>query len=355
MAVINEAKRAKAHKLLKNTDPELNPMDYNASMMRVTNFLNVTYTAKDRMEWIRTHYPKAKFGEHSDLDFKSLATLCRLKDNGNALSDAHEQLMKSEFERLQVVSKRKVAEPKLAAAPVQSIQDKMDEKVNSFLGEFAGLVDEYTTNKTIPKVDQLIKSMGIRGPMVNKVLNRVARTTQELRDAIDATDKQLVEGYSNFKKVELKKLLSIYESLISALGQAKVTTVRKARVVKSKPPVVVAKWVKFCKEDKETGFKSVEPFKAIGASEVWTYHVTARKLTCYKAVAGQELTFKGTSILNFDTEKSVIKTVRKPEEMKKLVGAGTRPWNAYMKSLTTKPGTVKGRFGDETLIMAVMK
>lgn len=356
MAVINEKKRAKAHKLLKNHDLELNPMDYNASMMRATNYLNVTYDAKARMSWIKARFPKAKFGEHSDLDFRTLSTLIRLQDNGNALSDAHIALIDVEYNRLLAKSTDKVKIVEVVvSAPKASIQEKMDTKVSEFLAEFAALVDGYATDRTIPNVARLINSMGIRGPMVNKVAARVQNTMAELREAIEGQDKQLVEGYSQFKKAELKKLLGIYESLIAALGQAKVTTVRKTRAVKVKPPAVIAKWVKFCAEDTELKLKSINPAQAVGASEIWTYNNKVRKITCYKATEGATLTFKGTSLLNFDVEKSVIKTVRKPEGLTKLVGQGTRAWNAFLKTITTKPGIVKGRFGEDTLILSVMK
>jgi len=284
-----------------------------------------------------------------------LGTMCRLVDNGNELSEKHQALMESEVERLIQPSIKFEEDSEIESTPRASIQDKMDEKVSMFLGEFAGLVDDFVITKQIPKVEPLINSMGIRGPMVKKVLVRIARTMQELRDAIDGTDKQLVEGYSNFKKVELKRLLGIYESLESALGQAKVMSVRKPRKTKAKPPAVIAAKVQFCKESTEYTLKSLYPVNVVGASEVWLFNAKTRKLACYKSIDGMELTFKGTTLLNWDTEKSSTKTIRKPLELSKLVGQGTRAWTKFFKEINAKPGTLTGRLNEDTLILAVMK
>ena len=180
-------------------------------------------------------------------------------------------------------------------------------------------------------------------------------TKEELTEVLEGKDKQLVEGYSQFKKVEVKRLLGMYESLETALGQAKVLTVRKPRKTKVKPPAVIAKSVKFCKENTELGLTSVQPAMVVGASEVWAFNAKYRKLQLIKAVSGQTLTFKGTTIQNFDTENSMSKTVRKPEEIAKLVGQGTRTWTKAFKENKSKPGGVNGRINEETLLLAVFK
>lgn len=344
----------KSHRLLKNHDPVIDPEDYDASIARVSNFFNVNYDAKDRIGWVKAHFPKIKFKNSSDLDYRVLSTLVRLINNGNEISDKHQILMDNEVVRLTETKPQVVVQP-VAVEQSNSIQEKMDEKVSAFLAEFAALVDDYVLTRTVPKIDSLVNGMGIRGPMVNKVLSRIQGQMSELQEALEGKDKQLVEGYSNFKKIELKRLLGIYESLVTTLGQAKVMTVRKPRKTKAKPPMVVAKNVKFCAEEKELGLKSVYPALAVGASEVWTFNIKTRKLACFKAIDGMELTFKGSTLLNWDTEKSSIKTIRKPQELSKLIGQGTRAYNKFFKEISTKPGTLTGRFGEDTLIMAALK
>jgi hypothetical protein len=351
-----EMKRAKAHKLLSNADPRLNQFDYNSSVMLATNYFNVNYDHKQRMSWLHAHYPKTKWRDLPDLEFKSLSSLVRLVDNGNELSDKHIALMASEVERLTDRSKQvKVATKDVVATltPKATIQDKMDDKVSEFLGEFAGLVDQYTIDRTIPKVDLLVRSMGIRGPMVKKVLSRVANTIAELEEAIEGTDDQLKEGYSHFKKVELKRLLGIYTSLTECMQQAKVATVRKTRTVKVKPPAVIAKSVKYQVENLDLKMKSISPASVVGMSELWVFNTKYRTLQYYEATTGSTLTFKGTSILNFDVTKSVGKTIRKPEMMNYT--DGKRVLNKFFKETKAAEKKVNGRLNAECILLVTYK
>lgn len=354
---MSEARRAKAHKLLRNNDPQINPMDYDTSMMRFVNYLNTTYDAKQRMTWIKDRFPKVKFKDAPDLEYRTLSSLIRAQDNGNVLSEKHEALITSEVDRLTDKSKIKKVVTVVEAEPVKkpSIQDKMDEKVSEFLGEFAGLVDQYVTDRTIPKVEPLVNQMGIRGPMIKKILEKIAKPMEELQEVLEGSDKQLVEGYSNFKKPELKKLLGIYETLVTVLGQAKVMVVRKPRKTKVKPPAVIAKSVKYMPEFPELGLKSIPPAHVVGMTEVWGYNTKYRKLFVLKAIDGQTLTFKGTTVLNFNVETSLMKAMRKPETLKEVIGQGTRSYNKFFKENKSKPAKHTGRINSDIVLLAAFK
>jgi hypothetical protein len=355
---LKERKAAKAHRLLHANEPRLSPFTYDHDFLMALQYYNVNHENKDKRKWVLAAYPKLKFNSDlSDFYYRTLGTLIRIRDNGNDLSDAHLALIESELKILTVPSTKKKVEVVTVSAEkkASNIQDAMDEKVNLFLGEFAGLVDEYCISKSTVYVDKLVNSMGIRGPMIKKVLTRVARTMEELQTAVDGSDKYINEGYSNFKKSELKKLLGIYETLVSSLSQAKVTAVRKTRVAKVKPPAVIAKGVKFAADNTDLGLKSINPALVVNQGEVWMYNAKYRKLYAYKAIDGQMLTWKGSALLNWDTEKSMCKSIRKPEALKALIGQGTRAWMKYFKELTTKPATMNGRCNSETLILTALK
>lgn len=351
---IKERKKAKAHKLLHANEPTISLFTYDHDMLMALQYYNVNHDNKEKRKWVLSAYPKLKFNSDlSDYYYRTLGTMIRIRDNGNELSEAHKELIERELKYLTVPSKKKAEI--IVEKKVTNVQDAMDEKVSTFLGEFAGLVDEYCTTKGTVYVDKLVNSMGIRGPMIKKVIARVERTIAELRLAVEGTDKYVNEGYSNFKKTELKKLLGIYETLVASLGQAKVTTVRKVRVAKVKPPAVIAKRVKFAAENTDLGLKSINPALVVNQGEVWLFNTKYRKLSCYKAIDGQSLTWKGTTLMNWDTEKSMCKGVRKPEAIKALVGQGTRTWTKFFKELTTKPSVMNGRCNEDTIILAVMR
>ena len=348
-------KRAKAHKLLKNNEPKIGFMTYDHDMIKALQYYNLNHDGKEKRKWVLERFPKLKFNSDlSDYYFRVAGTLIRIENNGNELSDEHKAKLQKEIEFLMKPAV-KVEVPKEEVKPKASVQDAMDEKVSNFLGEFAGLVDEYVLTRSHPKVDNLVNTMGIRGPMAKKVIDKVHKNMSELQEAIEGTDKQLVEGYSNFKKVELKKLLGIYEQLVTSLTQAKVTTVRKPRAKKVKPPAVIAKSVKFAKENIDLGMKSINPAHVVGQSEVWFFNTKYRRIACYKAREGATLSWKGTTLTDWDTEKSFVKTVRKPDEIKGLMNLGTRAWNKYGKELKSKSATPNGRCNEETIILVAFR
>lgn len=347
-------KRAKAHKLLKNNEPRIGFMTYDHDMMKALQYYNLNHDGKEKRKWVLERFPKLKFNtDLSDYYYRVAGTLIRIENNGNELSDEHKKKLEDEIAFLTKPS-TKVVEVK-EEKPKASVQDAMEEKVSTFLGEFAGLVDEYVLTRSHPKVDNLVNTMGIRGPMAKKVIDKVQKNMSELQEAIAGTDKQLVEGYSNFKKTELKKLLGIYEQLVASLQQAKVTTVRKPRAKKVKPPAVIAKSVKYSKENVDLAMKSINPAHVVGQSEVWFFNTKYRRIACYKAREGAALSWKGTTLTDWDTEKSYVKTVRKPEEIKKLMDLGTRAWNKYGKELKSKESTPNGRCNEETIILVTFR
>jgi len=349
-----ERKKHKAHKLLRNHDPVIDQDNYKTSLMLALNHYNREHDNKEKKSWAVGVVKGVKFNsELPDYEFKMLGTLCRIVGNGYELSERHQIFMDNEVKRLSVPAKLKAATKDLNATLRSSIQDKMDEKVSEFLGEFAGLVDDYTVTGTIPRVDKLVAQFGIRGPMIKKVTERVTNIMEELEEAIAGTDKQLVEGYSQFKKTELKKLLGIYTSLIEALGQAKVTTVRKARVMKAKPPTVIAKNVKFQAENKDLKLKSVLPALCVGADTVYVFNTKYRRLHCYEAIKGQTLTWKGTSFQNWDVTRSTCKTLRKPEMLQAL--DGKRKYATLFRETKATEKPCNGRLSADYIILAAFK
>lgn len=360
--MVNEAKKIKAHKLLKNNEPTLNPMDYQKSLMDALNFYNVNNDNRQKKKWFQDHFKKEiNFGlDIPDHNFKIAGTLCRIKDNGNTLDPRDELTLEKEFDKIKETSlkQKPVVEEVGEVKKVVGIQEKMEQKAIDFLGEFNGLIDEFIMTKTSPSVDKLINTMGIKGPTAKKVQARLApieRQMAELKEAILGKDKELVAAYAHITKPNLKKLLGMYESLISGLSQAKVAVVRKERVVKAKPPVVIAKDVKFLAEFPELKLKSVAPALMIGAAEVWLYHTKYKKLMVYEAIVGQTLTVKGTTLMNFDVEKSIMKTVKKPETLTPLVAQGKRAFAKFFKETKAVVSKNNGRINKDCVIMAVFK
>ena len=130
---------------------------------------------------------------------------------------------------------------------------------------------------------------------------------------------QLVEGYRSYTKPQLKSMLEALESIMSAtnmfLQQAKVN--RKPRAKKSPSKEKLVSRLKFKTHDDRYKLVSIKPEEAAAALELWVFNTKTRKLGVYVASDTAALSVKGTTIINFNENKSVAKTLRKPEEQLK--------------------------------------
>lgn len=354
--------RERADRLLKRSgEPSINPLDYNATLVRALNWYNTEVDNKTKKGWFVAHFKKELKIPLSDVherEFRQAGTLIRMKDMGNALAEREEAFIQSEVERIKQLAlnpKPVKVEEKTETVKKPTIQDRLDEQAADFMSEFDALIDEYTMDrKQIPDINRLMK-LRPSAPVAKKVAAKLPKMIAELQETLEGKDKQLVEGYSNFKKVELKKLLAAYEQLAAELEQTKKVVIRKPRAKKEVPPAKLVARVKYQKEFADLGLKSVSPTNIIGASEVWCYNTKYRRIQKYIAVDGMTLTVKGTSLMNFDTEKSIQRGVRKPEQVAGLSDKGKRAYSQYINSLTSKAGAPNGRMNEDTVILAVFK
>jgi hypothetical protein len=355
----SEKNRQSVERLLKRTgEPVLNPLDYNASLIRALNWYSIEVENKVKKGWVLSLYKNELNGSISEInerEFKQVGTLIRLKNNGNALQEKEEQFIKSEISRLNKISLKPKVEKVVEEQPVTKKIIDHDGLCSDFMSEFNSLIDEYTIDrKNIPDIDYLIKKIP-SNIVAKNIAALLLKPIEELNLVLSGTDKQLNEGYSNFKKPELKKLLSFYEQLLNGLEQTKKTQERKPRAKKEVPAIKLVEKMTYQNDDPNLGLKSVHPMHIVGSTEVWCYNVKYRRLQQYVSINGMTLTVKGSTILNFDIEKSIQKGVRKPEQLVALNGQGKRSYKKFLDSLTNKAGSLTGRINGDIIIMATFK
>ncbi len=345
-----------------STEPTLNPLDYTASMMRALNYYNSAFENKDKRKWFMSYVGKksTEFDTLSDWDFRSVGTVIRLKQREQPLNDKDLQFIEDSIAALrlkakgeQKVSALKGAPKEKEVKPVVSIQDRIAEAASGHIGEINGMIDDFITNDTEIDVGSYLKANNV-SPQVSKLIpGAFAKTIEELNEVIEGNDKQLVEGYSNIKKVKIKKLIKSLESISDACAQQAVSAkaARKPRAKKEKPASVVAKAVKYMKEFPELKLTSEKPEKIIGSSEVWIYNTKYKKIQVYRSLGA--LGIKGTTILNYDVATSGAKTMRKPELVTGYADMTKRNLANEFKNLKTKEAAVNGRINEECIILRI--
>jgi hypothetical protein len=169
-------------------------------------------------------------------------------------------------------------------------------------------------------------------------------------------DEQLNEGYSCYTKKQIKKLHDFYSEIISACDmlQQEGKVNRKPRV---KKPVAKDKLVakmKYCKSDDATKMVSINPTDIIGSQELWVYNIKTRKLGKYIAAQYGELRVKGTTVIGFDENKSVQKTLRKPvEQLKEFKSAGKVTLRKFLDEIKAVDIKLNGRINEDTILLKV--
>lgn len=370
MALNTAKRRAKAHAVLSKTvdEPMLDQDNYNVSIGNALVWYSTNVDDKRRRKYALEYFAKqgnkaavVAINDATDYDVRQLGILCRLISNGNTLSEEHMKTIDNMLNH--IVAKKKIPASKLKVLEEQkvvpitsapSIQQRMEEKAHDLAGEIEGEIDAFVLNgcKSDFSTKNYLLANQVAGPIAKRIGELFVGTSKEVREAITGDDPQLVEGYSNFTKRELKKFADFIDSIIADCQQMVQTAKANRAPRKTKPvsPTKLVSKMKYMKEFAELNLKSANPTNIIGASEVWFYNTKYRRVGVYRAENGS-LTVKGTTIIGFDIKESKAFTLRKPEDFFKGLSLGKRALSNAIKPLKTKPSQPNGRINEETIIL----
>jgi hypothetical protein len=286
--------------------------------------------------------------------------LCRMSMVGLDLTD-HEQvkldnLLKEVLESKQeVVAEETTIDPEV---PRITIQDRLREKVSECAGEIDGLFDEFIAQGAKMSADfkpiAVIRGHNVAPQMISTISDIWKKRQEEFEEANAGKDAQLVEGYNYLSKIQMRNVLKFCETVINDCGayvQIKKVE-RKPRKVKAVPPEKRAAKFKFLPEFAELKLKSLPPASLVDKAEAWLYDTKKRKLIHVVADEyAKVFTVKSNSIIGFSTVETQQKTLRKPADTLKLMGAAGKPAaRKIFKDLKTTETAFNGR-GTENLII----
>ena len=301
--------------------------------------------------------------------------LARMTLRGLVLTEHEELTLQNEIKRLlncvhmpETVFKSNLTpqdvEEEKEKEPVNrpNVQEIMREKAREATGEIIGLFDDFIQaglkgNLPGKPIDILAKH-NILPQHIPIILDVWKKELNEWYEVQEGKDPQLVEGYSQFGKVQVKNMIKAIEQVISDLNSY-ISIKKASKTPRKRKPVPVEKIVnklKYLKEFKDPAAKidlvSVHPTKIHGASEAWVYDTAKRKLHHYIADQySQSFTVKGNTIIGFDTGKSEIKTLRKPGEQLKEVMGSKPAARKYFEGIKATATTPNGRFNENMLIL----
>lgn len=361
--MVQAAKRQKliekAERMSKGVEMTIDLDNYH--LTRALNYYNANHDDKEKKKWFISHMAKTdkklavELLKVDEYHFRYAGILTRLLDGGSTLKQKELDFLTDRISALKelINEVKPVVAKKVTAVPTTTIQDRMEETARKHAAEIDGAIDDFVTTKNADfSAKAYLASNNVAGPIAKRIGDIYVGQAKELREALAGKDDQLVEGYSNFTKRELKKFAEFVEGIVADCHQA-VQSAKVNRAPRKRKPVPLGKQVakvKYMKEFAELNLKSVKPENIIGATEVWIYNTKYRKVQVYKADSGG-LAVKGTTLVGFSVTESKSMTLRKPEDFFKGTALTKRPLTAKFKTLTTKPSVPNGRINEECIIL----
>ena len=244
---------------------------------------------------------------------------------------------------------------------VPSIQERLRDTAYAMTEELEDALESFSQNpETFDpkafKVLNLLRGKQAKAAHARVIKDYYQRQYDEYLELQEGACEQLKEGYSHLTKAQVKKITQFYSEIISACEmlaqEAKVN--RKPRAKKPTDKSKLVAKVKYLKQDDKLKLVSVNPVDIIGAKELWIFNIKTRKLGKYVAAEFSDLSIKGTSIVNFDENKSIAKTLRKPEEqLKEFKSAGKVALRKFLDDIKAVDIKLNGRLNEETILLKV--
>ena len=336
----------------------------NVNFIEGTNWYSRTKSYKESKEYLLTYLRAnnydtkviSKISAVSEFEVKNLGFVTRMISRGYSPSMEQISWIGIRINELVEYVAPVIEKPDtLQVKPKVSIQDKIYQHVTSIIDVIEDAIDvrDYSMKIYEFLVNQLCKSVHAK-----QIIDHFTPISIEIKSVITGKDEQLVEGYANYNKTEMKKLNQFLQLIISDCtkftSNAKVTkTPRKQKALPASKKILK---LIFKKDDPEYKIVSVKPESIIGCQSLWVFNTKTRKLGVYIAKDESGLGVKGTTIENYDEALSINKIVRKPHEVLPDVVSGKKSiLKKVMSTIASVDTPLNGRINCDVVLLMTIK
>ena len=364
---------------------EFTDEEFDHHLRKALRYYNYYYGVKDLKKyfvaWLREH--TGKDSEYHKLDKATVDYYAKTKDSltpltacaiikahtkGMPLRDKHVEYLLNTVNEVIKLQEQMADDDETPAktdakasktdVKVPTIQDRMNAIADKHQLHFLELEDQLFEGKAVePKAYEYLIAKNVAPATLVRILAPFERSRAEFNEAKSTKDEDLKDAYAHLKSADYKRIEAFYTALFD--GFAQYSQVKKATKKASvrKPPAkekLVAK-LKYLKNDTVTKAVSINPVDIIGAQVLWTYNVKTRKLGKYVAEdMGGVLGVKGTTITGYNENKSVSKTLRKPEQqIKEFLAAGKIDLRKFLENIKATEVKLNGRINQDTILLKV--
>ena len=349
-------------------EPEVNENSTQTELARAYNWFNYFYTSDDAKAFTISYLKSIKYDKETihklscvkSIDLHNIGWNCRLLSTGSSLPGGLWDNIEARIKQLSAdVVETIETEKDQPQTKVISIQDRINNKASDLIGELEEETDVFFQEGVIQfDIKKWSVEKGIKPQIAKRIAEHFRPQYEEIIEAQEGKDADLIEAYKGWRKPVLKIMGLFLKKIIDhmvevdAAGQA----IRKPRAKKIKPASALVAKLQFLPEFKELNITSVDPKGIINASQLWVYNPKTRNLSVYHAVGRSGLSVRGTTITGYDTDASLTKKVRKPEQViPQVMNAGKVDLRSIMKNLTTNDSQANGRINKDTILLRVIK
>ena len=259
--------------------------------------------------------------------------------------------------------------PEIKTRPKVDIQAKIKEHTQNYFIDIREIIDMQANKEKVESVFDFCKENNIAGTYCSKLNDLVKQYKHEPNVGLqarnikqeDRTEEQqdLYEAYHGYATKELQQMLTVYDQAIDDIQRwSKIKQgEKKARKPRAISVERMIKKLQYKQADERYKLQSIDPILIPRCQMVWVFNTKTRKLTQYNAVGRNGIMVKGTTLKDYDTDMSVSKTVRKPDQvLSKLLNTdGKIAMRNIWNTLTTTETKANGRINADTIILKVIK
>lgn len=268
---------------------------------------------------------------------KEFAYYCRVLLNNSLIP--YENLQWFLKKTSEVEGKLKIKSPK----KLKSRSEGIIENTNQYLDRIEESLYILIETSKVSIKGILIGAKSIHAKKIKVVCDNKVK---EYSDILTTRDKDIQEAYQYLPRNTIKGIIKFYQDISrdcdSIIGISRIKRKRKV-----KPKKILAS---FCENHPTLPIKGIHPESIIGSKRVVVFDIRYRKLGCYYSDSGLDI--KGTTIQNFDSQRSTHRILRKPDRiLTNISGAGIVEFNKAYEALRTIKNGLTGRLSKNTLIL----
>jgi len=318
----------------------INAEDAPFELVDVTHWYRIYATPKQLKKWtldyVKNNMDKKHLKDYSNGsrgDYQYVGASCRILDRG-CPPDLVEGQIKEGLKKIKhsTISSRKrsaeAAKNSLVKVKVNP-RIKFDLELDEYMHRIHSEIDKLTHYPKIKKVEwfdaeKYFKSNNIKPEYAVAILGHLNPTLNELKQALEGEDEQLVEAYSYLKRRYLTRLVEFITTMVDVAKKYsnKNTFTKKGKKKKRKsitPEMTVKKLPRLEKCD-DFGLVCKDPKDIIGCTALFVYNTQSRIIYVYIAKDNEGLSVKGATIVGFNEKKSLTKKLRNPKHDLMMMG-----------------------------------